>query len=404
MKSHTVYVILFFLGLNLISSKIDILKYNKIQTFSEEEEISSQLKNFEKKVVDHKYVKKLRNKGIQLEELKLILEKYADFKSFTKKPKILYPFRFREKNKYNNTTYNNDKLKNNQIHNSTLLSNITSEAKNKNINNILNDIPKKSLFENRLTKEEEEIQSINTRVKISPRNVVILNPDIFLKEPMTFFNYNLDDYTNLHRENSRACNQDWDYTLNGNDWMCTCQCGKNQSPIDILTEDAASQINRQLNTQNTTTNSSSSFLLSRENIYFDFKDEALACTEDEEEPCKYPLFKNTGKELIIQDDCGVIVLSSHNNGYKCFKMELHTPAEHKIDSQSFDLELQIYFRLENKHMMTGNTTDYLVVSILFNGVEEDRIPEGYTGIRNHPFLETFELDKIPQHKGQARML
>jgi carbonic anhydrase len=387
MKSLTVYVILFFLGLNIIASKIDLLKYNQIQTFSDEEEISSQLKNFEKKVEDSKYVKKLRNKGINLEDLKIILQNYSDIKSLKKRPKKIDTFRFREKikNKSSNTRYYNE----------SYLNNSTSFTNSSNYNK---SFRKKSLFENRLSKEEQEIQRINTRVKLAPRNIVVLNSTKFLREPLTFFNYNLNKFNTGNVLNQGNCNQDWDYTLNGNDWMCTCQCGKNQSPIDILTDDTI-----KINNQKIVSNSSSLVFL-KENIYFDFKDSSFRCSEHDEEPCKYPVIKNTGNELIIKDECGVVVLPSHYNGYKCFKIELHTPAEHKIDSKNFDLEVQIYFRLENKHVMTGNTTDYLVLSVFFIGVEEDKIPQGYSGVKNHPFLETMELNKIPKLKGQARMM
>lgn len=67
------------------------------------------------------------------------------------------------------------------------------------------------------------------------------------------------------------------------------------------------------------------------NIFFDFKD-PVYCGHDGNDinTCKIPLIKNTGKTIDIIDDCGVMVMHPHLNGYKCYKIELHSPSEHKI--------------------------------------------------------------------------
>ncbi len=72
-------------------------------------------------------------------------------------------------------------------------------------------------------------------------------------------------------------------------------------------------------------------------IFFDFKD-PKTCENSNEKltMCKKPLMKNNGKTLEIEYNCGIIVMPPHNNGYQCYKIEIHTPSEHKISKGLFN--------------------------------------------------------------------
>jgi hypothetical protein len=67
------------------------------------------------------------------------------------------------------------------------------------------------------------------------------------------------------------------------------------------------------------------------NIFLDFKEpEVCLSKENNLDICKKPLIMNTGKLIEIIYDCGTLVMHPHMNGYKCHKIQLHSPSEHKI--------------------------------------------------------------------------
>lgn len=74
----------------------------------------------------------------------------------------------------------------------------------------------------------------------------------------------------------------------------------------------------------------------KENIFFDFKEPDIYQDDKKTlKQCKFPIIKNTGKFIEIDDDCGKLIMPLHSNGYKCFKITLTTPAEHKIGILNF---------------------------------------------------------------------
>jgi carbonic anhydrase len=91
-----------------------------------------------------------------------------------------------------------------------------------------------------------------------------------------------------------------------------CNSGKKQSPIDLSLNP--------INSMNL-----------NDNIFFDFK-ELEFCHSDKNSftNCKLPQIKNNGKVIDIEDDCGKLIMPQHLNGYRCYKVSLHTPAEHKL--------------------------------------------------------------------------
>jgi carbonic anhydrase len=455
--------------------KIDLFKYGEVQDFNEpsDDEIEKQLKQFENKINDDKFIDKLKKKGLDLKSISSVLEQYAKIKKngkiSTNKP---------NKNKLN-TKVRNEKLNRvnkkkfeNKINNTKKQSNKKEELDDtdtesndiKSFDNIIVDESLKSGNKNnskskqnknsrpslsrkfkpplvinfndksKLDSKEKMQLAQNTKFKTNPRNLVITKPNVKIqscegdnpqKKNSNQNNQN-PRYNNSIKSNPdlmplKECNKNWDYTLHGDDWMCMCQVGSHQSPINIISHSAEKKNLQKLknlklrNKINKNKESSSSpidnfNILKKfpDNIFFDFKDPELSCqSETEEIPCKYPVIKNTGSDLTIEDDCGVLVMPPHLNGYKCFKIELHTPAEHKIDNKQFELEIQIYFKLEDKRIVDENTMDLICLVLLFKGIDEDNVSKiGLADgpILNHPFLDLLDMDKLPYKKGHARML
>jgi carbonic anhydrase len=373
---------------------IDLFKFNQPQDFKiKDEEIDKQFKKLELKIKENKINKEtLDNKGIDLIQIKNVFEKYAKIKNSTvKRHKFVSPNNKKTPFNFESIRFkegNNNKIKNNLI--------------SKHV-----DDDEKYLKE--LTDEEKNLHEFNTRVRIFPYNIVLNKPDMITdkKNKNIFIDNRLLKKLISARQYAQnigiktipieECNKDWDYALNGDDWNCICQCGKYQSPIDITTD-----------TNKKFENKEDKFTLKKffENIFFDFIDPDFDCrTEDEDSTCPHPIVKNTGYGLEIEYDCGVMVMPPHMNGYKCKKLVLHSPGEHKIDSKSFELELQIHFVLTDKRIVDFNTRETIILVVLFKGIDKDNIPKYASGeVKSHPFLDQFEIDKFPRKKGEARLL
>jgi carbonic anhydrase len=128
-----------------------------------------------------------------------------------------------------------------------------------------------------------------------------------------------------------------------------------------------------------------------DNIFIDFKNPDYCRNQ-----CKKPLIKNTGLGLEIIDDCGMLMMPPHMNGYSCHKIEIHTRSEHYINSKQYDLELQIHFKITDKRIIDKKTTDNVILVVLVNGNDNNDVVQ--------PFFKSLELSDIPIEKGHARML
>lgn len=482
MKLLVLYIIHLFFFINIGSFKcqviskenkeikIDLFKYGEVQDFNDpsDVEIEKQLRQFESKIKDENFVDKLKKKGLDLKSISGVLEEYAKIKKTGNFISNIKNSKVENKIKITNEKFNRSKNskfhKKNQIKNKSKKSEESdeseeseeSETKSTDISEFDNIIVDESLSsdnkkyskdshsrkikkpliinfkdKSNLDSKEKVQLAQNTKFKTSARNLIITKPNVQIKscEEDTPPKNNSSPKNNNRNNRDpkkpnhdlmplKECNKNWDYTLHGDDWMCMCQVGSHQSPINIISHSTEEKKFLKLKLQNKITkklelakSSIDSYNILKkfhDNIFFDFKDPELSCqSETEEIPCKYPVVKNTGSDLTIEDDCGVLVMPPHLNGYKCFKIELHTPAEHKIDNKEFELEIQIYFKLEDKRIIDQNTMDLISLVLLFKGVDDYNISnldleDG--PLMNHPFLDLLDLDKLPYKKGHARML
>jgi carbonic anhydrase len=124
---------------------------------------------------------------------------------------------------------------------------------------------------------------------------------------------------------SRECNDKWTYESKGADWECICLDGKAQSPIDLPEKEKA--------------------VLSEEKPLFNYdvvSSKLLFSSEDG--------LLQSGKNLRILYDRNAIRIHHPNMGkivqidgavYQAEEIVFHTPAEHTINGQKFDMEMQI---------------------------------------------------------------
>lgn len=321
-----------------------------------------------------------------LMQLKNLMQKYVKLKHNNKAESSNFEnVRFTEFEK-------EKQIKNNQ---SSKISNKRSDSLKKN--NVEEKNPFTTSSINMEETDPEEAHQQGTRIRMFPYNIIINKPELIVKNPNRpiFVDQSILTKMLVNKPLGKSvitrsipvsdCNKSWDYLIHGKDWVCMCQCGKSQSPINIIPGDI--NVRKMPN-----------------NIFFDFKNHEY-CNSEPDNTCIFPIVKNSGLSIDIEDDCGILVMPPHNNGYRCYKIEIHSPSEHKINGKSFDLEIQIYFKLTDKRIVDKNTLDFAILSFFVKGIEDENLDQLQDGVlRDHPFLEFLELDKLPKKKGEARQL
>lgn len=144
---------------------------------------------------------------------------------------------------------------------------------------------------------------------------------------------------------SKNCNEGWNYMNKGNDWECTCKDGITQSPIDLPEK-----------VQATPTTLTPMFTYDRVNV-------------NAEESTIDGLVEG-GKKINIRYEKSAIRIFHPNMGkivaidgsvYIAEEIVFHTPSEHKINGQQFDMEMQVIHYGRSK----GDIANQVVLSILF---------------------------------------
>jgi carbonic anhydrase len=144
---------------------------------------------------------------------------------------------------------------------------------------------------------------------------------------------------------SKQCNEKWDHKNNGNDWECTCKDGRTQSPIDLPTKDDAvlsgSKPIFQYDYISAKAEESTidGLITQGENIKIRYDRNAIRIPHP-----------NLGK--IIATDGGV---------FKAEEIVFHTPSEHTINGEQFDMEMQVIHYGTTK----GDIAKQVILSFLF---------------------------------------
>lgn len=376
-KCITLFIFIFFncfINSNQMNSKFmdTAITQDNLTMDIEEKELNMYLKTFLIKLKDNQIDNnKLKERGVSGIRLKNLIKQYLKLKET-------------KQNISKNTEQNID-----QQNYSWMLRFKTRKDKNKKENN--EDKENILIAE---SKNQNIINNTTTNHTYLPQpNIKSAIPTPLYKKETNSIFYSqilLDDNKEKHQFENKSGEdciiiKEWEYKNHGDDWPCICRTGIFQSPINLEKKQAKQ-------------------LIINSNIFFDFKFPELA-SNDEAFSAKLPLIRNLGTSLEIEIDCGILILPSHMNGYKCYKIQIHTPSEHIIESNSADMELQIYFKLKDKHIIDETTRDYLVLVILVKGIEEENYHEYIKEtVKSHPFIDLLEVDMLPVSKGLARLL
>jgi carbonic anhydrase len=238
------------------------------------------------------------------------------------------------------------------------IAHVTTNTKAKIRN--MNKIKKASVWGNKLLRSKIESKNIKNTIKLSKKSKVnnyiekedevkilakkIHNPIILLPIP------------SIDSEN-------WDYSQNGKNWHGKCLDGAQQSPIDLPAPDDAK--------------------LSAVKPIFQFR---------EITPIENLKIVNENSTLKIKHKNFGKVITVDGKQYNAIEINFHTPAEHKINGKTYDMEMQIIFT-ENENMITDIIAKQIILSFLFQ-----KTPGVY-----NKFFDDMEVFNLPRPSNERRI-
>ena len=162
---------------------------------------------------------------------------------------------------------------------------------------------------------------------------------------------------------SKICNENWDYNSKGSNWECICSEGKSQSPIDLPPTDKAVESPIKPLFQYDVVNQIADFStidgLFEQKIKIRYEKSALRI-----------FHPNMGKIVTID---GAVYLAE--------EITFHTPAEHTINGEKYDLEMQVIHYGRSQ----GDIAKQVVLSFLFK-----RTPGA-----SNKFMESIDFFNLP---------
>ena len=134
---------------------------------------------------------------------------------------------------------------------------------------------------------------------------------------------------------SSDCSKGWDYISHGLDWQCRCKEGIEQSPIDLRKDCAI--IKKEA--------------LAPRFVYYDIKKEDV----------KWVFEENKLKVKMLRPDIEMgRIYDYEGNIFQAYEIHFHTPSEHRIDGEYFDLEIQVIHKT-----IAGEFKNKAVLSLLY---------------------------------------
>ena len=144
---------------------------------------------------------------------------------------------------------------------------------------------------------------------------------------------------------SPSCNENWNYIGNGNSWECECKEGKEQSPINLPPADKAipSAVKPVFHYEMFEPTAPSDFkdglVKQGQNIKFRYIQHALRIYHP-----------NMGRVVTID-----------GSSYTAQEISFHTPSEHTINGERFDMEMQVV----HTGTTQGDIAKNVILSVLF---------------------------------------
>lgn len=173
---------------------------------------------------------------------------------------------------------------------------------------------------------------------------------------------------------SRKCNDGYNYNSKGADWECTCKEGRKQSPIDLPSKNHAEL-----------TPSHPMFQYEEVKSITDFN--TLDGFLQDKQKIKISYFK--GAIRILHPKLGKLV-TEDGGIYYAEEIVFHTPSEHKINGERFDMEMQII----HYGRSVGDIAKQVVLSFVFK-----KTP----GIYNK-FMDSINFTDLPNPLDHTKFL
>lgn len=168
------------------------------------------------------------------------------------------------------------------------------------------------------------------------------------------FNYTITNTTQpiiIIPEPTPLCNAKWDYTHHGDDWECICTDGKEQSPIDLppRTKATLSPIRPVMNYEKINSDDDGATI---DNV------NRVIGGGDADDGIK--IRYHNGAIKILHQELGKLI-QIDGTMYVAEEIVFHTPSEHTISGDRFDMEMQVIHYGRSK----GDIAKQAVVSFLF---------------------------------------
>ena len=144
---------------------------------------------------------------------------------------------------------------------------------------------------------------------------------------------------------SEKCNENWNYYQKGSDWQCICKEGKEQSPIDLPTSDMAIKSAIKPIFEYEVISSINSF-------------DTIDGIQTKDTKIQFKYLLNALR--IFHPNMGKIT-TLDGSVYIAEEIVFHTPSEHKINGEQFDMEMQIIHYGRTK----GDISKQVILSFLF---------------------------------------
>lgn len=192
--------------------------------------------------------------------------------------------------------------------------------------------------------------------------------------------YNITKPLVIIPSSSPVCNEEWDYRQNGQNWECICEEGLEQSPIDLpRPKNATLAPIKPIFKYDAVSPDENNYSIDNIN--------AIKVDNEPDNTVKIRYHNNAIK--ILYENLGKIT-KLDGSWYVAEEIQFHTPSEHTIDGERFDMEMQVIHYGHSK----GDIAKQTVLSFLFK-----KTPGKY-----NKFIDSLDFYSLPNPVDNFREL